>query len=422
MDTITNDVIMTSRPLPTLSAMKILSALFLFLSLAAAANAQPARPVILVSIDGFRAEYLDRGVTPNLARLAAGGVRAVAMRPSFPSITFPNHYTLVTGLRPDHHGIVDNEMNDAAIPGQHFTLKNRAAVIDRRWWDQAEPVWVTAERHGVRSATLFWPGSEADIRGVRPTVSPRFDGKLPADARVDLLLSWLDRPADQRFGFMTLYFDDVDHAGHDFGPDAPQTTTALTVVDRAIARLQDGLAARQVEADLVIVSDHGMAALSKERLIRMQDIVPAGSYRDQIDGPYAAMNAAPGREAELAQALLQPQQHMQCWRKQDIPARLAYGRNPRVAGFLCLAEPGWNIVFGDDAINKLKGGNHGYDNAVPEMAAIFIATGPAFRRGVVLPAFDNVDVYPLVMRLLNLAPLPSDGDIAPLLPALAAPQ
>ncbi|WP_082488914.1 ectonucleotide pyrophosphatase/phosphodiesterase [Duganella sp. Leaf61] len=271
MDTITNDVIMTSRPLPTLSAMKILPALLLFLSLAAAtANAKPARPVILVSIDGFRAEYLDRGVTPNLARLAAGGVRAVAMRPSFPSITFPNHYTLVTGLRPDHHGIVENEMNDVAIPGQHFTLKNRAAVIDRRWWDQAEPVWVTAERHGVRSATLFWPGSEADIRGVRPTVSPRFDGKLPADARVDLLLSWLDRPADQRFGFMTLYFDDVDHAGHDFGPDAPQTTTALAVVDRAIARLQDGLAARQVEADLVIVSDHGMAALSHRQAQRRQ--------------------------------------------------------------------------------------------------------------------------------------------------------
>lgn len=271
MDTITNDVIMTSRRLPTLSAMKILPALLLFLSLSAAtANAQPARPVILVSIDGFRAEYLDRGVTPNLARLAAGGVRAVAMRPSFPSITFPNHYTLVTGLRPDHHGIVENEMNDAAIPGQHFTLKNRAAVIDRRWWDQAEPVWVIAERHGVRSATLFWPGSEADIRGVRPTVSPRFDGKLPADARVDLLLSWLDRPADQRFGFMTLYFDDVEHAGHDFGPEAPQTTTALAVVDRAIERLQDGLAARQVKADLVIVSDHGMAALSHRQAQRRQ--------------------------------------------------------------------------------------------------------------------------------------------------------
>ena len=403
-----------------LPAMKILSALLLALVTATAA-AQPARPIILVSIDGFRADYLERGVTPRLNQLAAGGARAVAMRPSFPSITFPNHYTLVTGLRPDHHGIVDNDMQDAAIPDQHFTLKNQVAVTDRRWWDQAEPVWVTAERHGIRSGTLFWPGSEAAIQGVRPTESLRFDGSMTAAARVDRLLSWLDRPTDQRFGFMTLYFDDVDHAGHHFGPDAPQTTTALAVVDQAIGRLVDGLSSRHVDADLVIVSDHGMAAIGTERVIRMQDLVAADGYRDQIGGAYAAMNAAPDRDAELAQALLKPQQHMTCWRKQDIPARLAYGHNARVPAFLCLAEPGWSIVFSDHNIARVKGGNHGYDNAAPEMAATFIAAGPAFKPGTVLPAFDNVAVYSLLMHLLNVAPLASDGDLAPLLPALAAP-
>jgi len=177
--------------------MKNLLALLLALA-AGAAAAQPAHPVILVSMDGFRPDYLERGVTPNLNRLAAGGARAVAMRPSFPSVTFPNHYTLVTGMRPDHHGIVDNVMNDAAISDKRFTMSNSEAVVDRRWWDQAEPVWVTAERNGVRSGTMFWPGSEAAIHGVRPTLAPKFDGKLPATARVDTLLSWLDRPAGER--------------------------------------------------------------------------------------------------------------------------------------------------------------------------------------------------------------------------------
>jgi predicted AlkP superfamily pyrophosphatase or phosphodiesterase len=400
-----------------MSYLKKLHCLLMFAAGCAAAD--PVRtPLILVSLDGFRPDYLARGVTPNLNRLAADGARAVAMRPSFPSVTFPNHYTLVTGLRPDHHGIVDNTMTDAAIPDVRFSLGNAAAVTDRRWWDQAEPVWVTAELHGIRSATMFWPGSEAAIHGVRPSVSPRFDGKMPAAERVDTLLSWLDRPAAEAFGFFTLYFDDVDHAGHNAGPAAAATTQAVARVDQAVGRLLEGLKRRNVDANIVIVSDHGMAQLSSERVIRMDQLAPEGSYRQVTSGSYAGMEAMPGQEALLAAALLQPQEHMQCWRKAGIPARLAYGGNARVPAFLCLADPGWTVVFSDQGAARLKGGAHGYDNAAPDMAATFIAAGPAFRAGVVLPAFDNVDVYPLLMRLLNLEPLHSDGDIAPLLPAL----
>lgn len=388
----------------------------LLATVAVTAAAQPAHPVILVSIDGFRPDYLERGLTPHLNQLAASGVRAVAMRPSFPSITFPNHYTLVTGKRPDHHGIIDNVMDDAAINGR-FTLRKQEAVADRRWWDQAEPVWVTAERNGVRSATMFWPGSEAEIHGVRPTIAPHFNGKLPASERVDTLLSWLDQPG-QQFSFMTLYFDDVDHAGHKFGPAAPETAEAVALVDRAIGRLLDGLASRHVDANLVIVSDHGMTPISSKRVIRMDKVAPQGSYQEVVDGPYAAMNATPGRAEELAAALLKPQQHMECWRKQDIPARMVYGSNPRVPAFVCLAEVGWSIVFNNELAAKVKGGMHGYDNLSSEMAATFIAAGPAFKRGVVLRSLDNVDVYPLLMRLIGVPALPSDGYITPLLPAL----
>ncbi|WP_332853998.1 alkaline phosphatase family protein [Duganella sp. S19_KUP01_CR8] len=394
---------------------KLAGLLMLAVSCCAAAHAAPL--TILVSIDGMRPDYLERGVTPNLNRLAAGGARAVAMRPSFPSITFPNHYTLVTGLRPDHHGVVDNNMDDAAIPGVRFSLDNPAAVTDRRWWDQAEPVWVTAELHGIRAGTMFWPGSEAAIHGVQPTVAPQFNGKLPAAARTERLLSWLGREDVEPLGFATLYLDDVDHAGHTYGPAAEQTTAAVALVDQAVGQMLDGLAKRKLDANIVIVSDHGMAPVSAERVVRMDRLLPEGSYRKVVQGPYAGMEAMPGREEQLAAALLKPQDHMQCWRKGELPARLAYGRNARVPAFICLAETGWMLTFSDKALGK--GGAHGYDNAAPEMGAIFIAAGPAFKPGVVLPAFDNVDVYPLLMRLLKLAPLPSDGDITPLLPALA---
>lgn len=368
-----------------------------------------AAPVILVSIDGFRPDYLKRGVSPTLNALASQGVLADVMRPSFPSITFPNHYTLVTGLRPDRHGIVGNTMVDAAIPGVKFTLSNRDAVTDRRWWDQAEPVWVTAEKNGVRSATMFWPGSEAAIHGVRPSEWRMFDGKVTPDQRVDTLLGWLDKPAAERPSMLTLYFDDVDHAGHDDGPDSQMVTEAVAHVDRALARLMAGLKARQIEANLVIVSDHGMAATSAQRTIVLDQLVPASSFRMVNSGTYAAFEAVPGKEAELEAALLKPHAHMQCWKKAQIPARFEFGRNPRVPSYLCLAETGWLIFADQNPKNRSNGGAHGYDNLAPEMGALFIAHGPAFRPAARLQSLDNVDVYPLLMRLIQVPALASDG-------------
>jgi len=374
-------------------------------------------PTILVSIDGFRPDYLDRGVTPHLNALAAEGARAAFMRPSFPSITFPNHTTLVTGLRPDHHGIVGNVMEDPAIPGG-FTLSNHAAVTDRRWWDEAEPIWVTAEKHGVHTGTMFWPGSEAAIHGVRPTYWQPFDGTVSNDARVDVVLGWLDKPAAQRPRFLTLYFDKVDHEGHLHGPQSGEVTQAAADVDEAIGRLVDGLAARHAAANIVIVSDHGMADVSAARVIRIDQVAPAGSYRVVVAGPYAGIAPTPGHDADLASALLAPHDHMQCWRKGDVPARLAYGKNPRVPPFICLADVGWLISENGTGGETKNLGAHGFDNAAPEMHATFIAEGPSIRAGVTLPGFDNVDVYPFVMRLIGVPALPSDGTIAPLAGAL----
>ena len=227
------------------SLRRIAAVLTLFAALVAgpalAAPPKPAPLTILVSIDGFRADYLQRGLTPVIAGLAADGVRATAMRPSYPSLTFPNHYTLVTGLRPDRSGIVDNNMEDAARPGVTFSMGKADISHDPFWWDQAEPLWVTAEKAGIRTATMFWPGSDLPIRGVRPTDWKMYDKRFLADARVDQLLAWLDKPPPGRARFATLYLDEVDTQGHTYGPDSPEVSAALTGTDAAVGRLVAGL-------------------------------------------------------------------------------------------------------------------------------------------------------------------------------------
>ena len=394
------------------------AAVLFALAAAPTAEARPKAPplTILISIDAFRADYLDRGVTPVMSALAANGARA-AMRPSFPSKTFPNHYALVTGKRPDNNGIVTNNMVDPAIPGVTFGMSNQAAVEDERWWDEAEPIWVTAERAGIVTGTEFWPGSEAPIHGVRPRYFTHFNMATPSDARVEQILAWLDKPRAERPRFETLYFDLVDTAGHHGGPDSAEVNAAAAKVDAAIGRLVAGLKKRAISANIVIVADHGMAATSPERVVYIDDLIPKDSYRSLDMGPIGTIYPNTGQEAAVTAALTAPHEHLQCWTKDKIPERLHYGHNPRVAPIFCLPQTGW-LLATHARPPKGPGGEHGYDNASPEMAAVFIANGPAIRRGVRLKTFDNVDVYPLMARLVGITPLPGDGDLASLAAAL----
>lgn len=371
-------------------------------------------PLLLVSIDGYRADYLQRGLTPTLAALARDGVRAQAMQPSFPSLTFPNHYTLVTGLRPDRNGMVNNTMTDSALGT--FSLHDRAAVSDGRWWDEGTPLWETADRHGLRTATMFWPGSEADIHGRHPDDWKLYDGAVTPAQRVDQVLAWLDLPAQQRPSFLTLYFDAVDHAGHTFGPDSPQVDAALRATDAALARLVAGLKQRGLygRLNLIVVSDHGMASVPLKHSVLIENIVPLDHVQTVSLGVLAGFNPKPGYDfASIEAKLEQPHPHMQCWDKTRVPARLHYGHNPRVPQLLCLADVGWRITTADFLATHqghVSLGEHGYDNASPLMRALFVAHGPAFRRGVVVPSFPNVDVYPLMAHLLGVPAQPNDGD------------
>jgi predicted AlkP superfamily pyrophosphatase or phosphodiesterase len=396
--------------------------LFLLAGCATAPAPVAEKRVILVSIDGFRADYLDRGLTPTLSALAADGARAEGgMRPSFPSVTFPNHYTLVTGLRPDEHGIVNNTMTDPAYPGAVFRLSDRAESTNPRWWNGAEPAWVTAEKHGVRTATMYWPGSEVEIRGVRPHDWLPFDQSMPSMKRAEQVLTWMDRPPAERPKLVTLYFDIVDTQGHAFGPDSPEVNAAVGEVDAAMGALVAGLEARGLAAstDIVVVADHGMAPLSPERQIQLDDIISP----TLIDVPWMAgyllgVVPAEGKTAEVEAALLGRHGALQCWRKGEIPARFHYGTNPRIPPIFCSPDTGWNIVSASRPSRWASKGAHGYDNDAPEMRALFLAHGPDFRQGARVATFDNVDVYPLLMGLIGVPPEKNDGDVADLAGAL----
>jgi len=377
------------------------------------AKAAATTPLLLISIDGYRADYIDRGLSPTLQQLAATGVHADSMQPSFPSLTFPNHYAIVTGLVPDHNGIVNNTMFDAQLG--KFSLSDRKAVSNGLWWDQATPLWNTADANGMRTATMFWPGSEADIQGRHPDYWKPFNAKVTPNQRVDQLLAWLDLPPGKRPTFLTLYFDAVDHEGHMHGPDSPEVNQALRQTDVAMARLVEGLRQRGLfdRINIIVLADHGMASVPLDHSILIDKLIPMDDVEQVVLGEVAGFNPKRGHDFNaIEEQLEQPQQHMHCWDKTRIPARFNYGSNARVPRLVCLADVGWRITT-SDYLAKKKGhlslGEHGYDNADPLMQALFIAHGPAFQSGIRYHSFPNVDVYPLMAHLLGITPKFNDG-------------
>lgn len=403
--------------------MRAILAALTALAVVFTAAAAEAGPTIVISIDGFRADYFDRGLTPTLAALAKDGVHAKAMRPSFPSVTQPNHYTLMTGLRPDHHGIVDNGMLDPAIPGLQFG-EGVDANKDPRWWTTATPLWVSAAKAGMKTAESHWPNGDAKVGGVDFTYHDTTPWRTPPDKETDTVLGWLDLPEAQRPSLILLHYDPVDQMGHVFGPDAPQTNAAIGSVDAAIGKLVDGLKTRGLydSTNLVMVSDHGMTFLGTTPPGYILDtMLDLNNVTVSIEGADGGFWPRPGHEAEIEKVLLGTSYpHMKCWKKANIPANLHYGSNPRVPPILCLADLGWSIVT-NATLKKYPvtlHGNHGYDPALPDMAAFFLAHGPAFRQGITLEPFDNVDVYPMLTKLVGVKAEPNDGNAATLAGAL----
>lgn len=391
----------------------------------AACRQQPQEPaaasgpiVILVSIDGFRWDYLDRYAPPNLSKLAAAGVRADGLIPQFPSKTFPNHYTIVTGLTLAHHGIVSNNMKAPDIPGE-FSLSNREVQSDPRWWG-GEPIWNTAERQGQKSAAMFWPGSEVLIGGRRGTYWTPYQDDMPHEERLKRILGWLQRPEAERPSFLTLYFSDVDNAGHRYGPESEETRAAIAKVDHSIGELVAGIerAGLTDRVHYVIVSDHGMSALSTERTIVLDDYIDVSTV-DVIDwSPMLGINALDGDNEKLYLALKDKHPSLTVYRRSEIPERYGLANHPRVPAIFGVAKDGWQIASKVDVRRwqqpgrRPPGGAHGYEATDQSMQGLFIASGPKIRAGMRVKPIENLHLYEFMCAILGLQPARNDGDPA----------
>lgn len=408
--------------------MKKIAYLLVFCIVAIAAHGLSAQTpikdlkptVILISLDGFRYDYVDKFSPPTLNRLAKEGVRAKWMIPSFPTKTFPNHYTIATGLYPQNHGIVENNVYDF---GTVFTMSKFDEVTNPRWW-LGEPIWVTAEKQGQRSASYFFVGTGTEIQGKTPSIFRHYNGDVPPEMRVDKLLSWLDKPVSERPTMLTLYFSDTDDVGHAFGPDAEETKYAAWNVDRYIERLMNGLRARKIDkkVNLILVSDHGMAAVDQRNAIIMDDLfdVADKTIADPVlmTGEIWQIFPKPGKEDYVIERLKNIE-HATCWRKKDIPARLHYSEGKRIAPIVCTSNEGWFMTTKRRYEEQKRSpdfaqirGAHGYDNRYQSMGATFVAYGPAFKKGYVAEPFENIEVYNIMCKILKLKPAKNDGDIA----------
>ncbi|HSE28423.1 MAG TPA: ectonucleotide pyrophosphatase/phosphodiesterase [Gemmatimonadales bacterium] len=378
-----------------------------------AAPAAPPATVLLVSLDGFRWDYVDRAPARTLRALARRGVRAEGLVPAFPSKTFTNHYTLVTGLGPGRSGMLANNFRDPGLGD--FSYRDSAAVRDPRWWG-GEPIWLTAELQGVRAATMFWAGSEAPIGGRLPGDWKPYQHGMPAPARVDTVLSWLGRPVGSRPRLVTLYLHHVDAAGHEFGPDAAETDSAIALVDAALARLVRGLDSLGLarETNVVVVSDHGMAATARDRVVLLDDLLDLDAV-DVVDwSPVAQIWPGPGVDPDTLAARLDADPHLRAWTRATLPSRWGLNHSPRTPPVLALADEGWTITtrarFEGDT-SAFRRGSHGYDESVIAMRGVFVAAGPGFRSGVTVPAFRNIHVYAVLAELLGVKPAPNEGSV-----------
>jgi predicted AlkP superfamily pyrophosphatase or phosphodiesterase len=363
--------------------------------------------VLLVSLDGFRWDYCKIYNTPNLNRLAQQGVKAERLISSFPTVTFPNHYSIATGLYPDHHGLINNSF-PAPDLGLFYRMGDRTAVENPAFYG-GEPVWETAERQGARSASFYWVGSEAR----HPSYWKKYDESVTYEARIDTVIKWLGYPPEKRPELVTLYFDEPDATGHKFGPVSRQTERIVERLDSLMGVLRSKLSGlpEAKKINLIIVSDHGMEAISAERYINLKSLVPDRMIASISGGnPVYLINPSTGKKDSILY-LLNKSKGLKAWSKSELPSRWHYGTNLRIPEIVVVADSSWSIGTRPDG-SSLRGGAHGYDNANSDMYAIFYATGPSFKKNYKFKELNNVDIYNLICKILNITPAKNDGDPA----------
>lgn len=383
--------------------------LLLLLPLVASAKNND-RYVVMISLDGFRWDYNQWYDTPLLDRMAAEGVEA-GLVPSYPSKTFPNHYSIATGLVPDHHGIIHNTFLDPSN-GKVFTLSTPETKMDPRYWG-GEPLWLTAKRQGVRTAVFYWPGSDVAIQGEYPHVYHVYDQKprLTPRERIDGMLEQLRKPEKERPHLIMGYMEEPDHTSHQYGPQHKNTRHVVEALDSLLADLYAGIKALPYadKVDFIVVADHGMAIITPEQTIPVSKYLKPEWY-ERIEGNMPALIYSRKEEGknytDSIYNALKDVLHLSVWKHGEMPAELSYGTNPRCGDVIASPDLGWIFWDGKTTV----GGMHGFDPGFNEMHAVFRAVGPDFKN-VSRPHFHNVNVYPLVCHLLGITPAPCDGSL-----------
>ncbi|XP_006625809.1 ectonucleotide pyrophosphatase/phosphodiesterase family member 5 [Lepisosteus oculatus] len=364
--------------------------------------------LLLVSFDGFRWDYLDRVSTPNFDSLIKSGVQVERVYNAYITKTYPDHYTLVTGLHAESHGIVANEMYDPDI-NRTFSM-DRMDIYDSIWWDEAIPIWVSNQEGGHRSGAAMWPGSDVKIHGKYPTHYMLYNESTHFEVRVQQLISWFMSTEPINFGL--LYWEEPDESGHRLGPENPEMNDVISQIDSNLGYLLDQLKKSGLydELNLVVTSDHGMSQMSLDRVIELDNYVDRDLYTWIDKSPVVGILPKEGRFEEVYTALEKAHPNMTVYKRESIPERYYYKYNSRIQPILAEAKEGWTIMRNKSDTFML--GNHGYDNMLPSMHPIFIAHGPAFRKNYSKKSMQSVDLYPLMCQILGISPAPNNGSLS----------
>uniref|UniRef100_A0A183USX0 Venom phosphodiesterase 2 n=1 Tax=Toxocara canis TaxID=6265 RepID=A0A183USX0_TOXCA len=369
-------------------------------------------PLLIVSLDGFRASYLQRGITPAIQRLFDCGTQSKFVMPVFPSKTFPNHYTIATGLYPASHGIVDNSFQDANLPVVHFKKSAKTAG-----WYLGEPIWNTVQKYGMKSAVYFWPGSEAPVNGKRPNYFMNYDGSVPFTQRIDKAIEWLNMPEDERPSLVMVYMEEPDSAGHMAGAESQQVRTASITVDGMINYLTRRLINEGLIGciNVIILSDHGMQTIDPSRAVILKDILEPSFNGSLFDGVVGQISA-PNNFDESVEHIIRPLKCHQgqsylAYKTEHAPMRYHYRGSHRIGDVLIEARPGVLILSSKKYIEwgKRRLGDHGYDNRLPNMRTIFGAYGPSIAEKKLIDEFEIIELYNLFADLLSIHAAPNNG-------------
>ncbi|XP_018422312.1 PREDICTED: bis(5'-adenosyl)-triphosphatase ENPP4 [Nanorana parkeri] len=379
------------------------------LSAGEATSTSSSPKLILVSFDGFRADYLLNHSLPNLQEFFNDGVLVREVTNVFITKTFPNHYTLVTGLYAESHGIVANSMLDSST-SQIFNLSDFESKTNPVWWNEATPIWVTNQRMGRKSGSAMWPGSDVKIQNMTLNDFLPYNSNVTFAERVDNITAWFTRP-DDPINFVTLYFEEPDASGHHFGPEnKANMSTVLNEVDEHIRYLVWKLKEAKLwdTVNVIITSDHGMAQCSQDRIIILDNCIGPGNYTLVDSTPVAAI--LPLQDTNYVYNLLKNcSNNMKVYLKEDIPDRYHYKHNARIQPIILVADEGWTIVQNGSS-NVM--GNHGYDNSLPSMHPFLAAHGPAFHKNYKMGSMNSVDVYPMMCHVLGLKAEANNGTLS----------